>query len=46
MFLGQSDMLDIYDNENDDNNKQDNESDTNIDEKEVLGERFVILSHR
>lgn len=46
MFLGQSDMLDIYDNENDDNHKQENESDTNIDEKEVLGERFVILSHR
>lgn len=45
MFLGQSDMLDINDNEND-NHKQENESDTNIDEKEVLGERFVILSHR
>ena len=45
MFLGQSDMLDINDNEND-NHKQENESDTNSDEKEVLGERFVILSHR
>ena len=30
MFLGQSDMLDINDDENDDNHEQENESDTDI----------------
>ena len=46
MFLGQSDMLDINDDENDYNHEQENESDTNIEENEVLGKPFVMLSHR
>lgn len=45
MFLEQSDMLDINNDDNDDNHEQENENDANIEENEVLGEPFVILSH-
>ena len=45
MFLGQSYMLDINDDDNDNNHEQENESDANIEENEVQGEPFVILSH-
>lgn len=45
MFLEQSDMLDINNVDNDDNHEQENENDANIEENEVLGEPFVILSH-